>query len=73
MGPLIDHTGGWNWGAKRGSFWLLKMSQDRGCHQWYISTPAWRSDPPFHMPIHWDSNEDSHVLGSQGSPGPSAW
>ena len=25
------------------------MSQNRGYPQWYISTPAWRSDPPFHM------------------------
>ena len=35
---------------KKGSFWLLKMSQNRRYPQWYISTPAWRSDPPYHMP-----------------------
>ena len=49
MGPPIDDTGGPNWGPKGGSFLLLEMSQDWGCPQWYISTPAWRSDPPFHM------------------------
>ena len=49
MGPPIDHTGGLSWGPKRGSFWLLKMSQNSGYPQWYISTPARRSDPPFHM------------------------
>ena len=37
------------WVPKRGSFWLLKMSQNQGYPQWYISTPAWRSDPPCHM------------------------
>ena len=48
MGPPIDHLEGGNWGPKMGSFWLLEMSQNLGCSQWYISTPAWRSDPPFH-------------------------
>ena len=48
MGPPIDHTGGGNWGPKRGSFWLLKMSQNRGYPQRYISTPAGGSDLPFH-------------------------
>ena len=33
---------------KIGSFWLLEMSQNPVCSQQYISTPAWRSDPPFH-------------------------
>ena len=49
MGPPIDHTGGSRWGPKRGSFWLLKMSQNPRYPQRYISVPAWRSDPPFHM------------------------
>ena len=29
MGPPIDHTGGLNWGPKRGSFWLPKVSPNR--------------------------------------------
>ena len=31
MGPPIDHTGVVKFGSQRGSFWLLKMSQNRGC------------------------------------------
>ena len=43
-------TGGGEIGVpKRGSFWLLRMSQNLGYPQWYISTPAWRSDPPFQL------------------------
>ena len=41
--------GGQDWGPKKGSFSLLKMSQNGRYPQWYISTPARRSDPPFHM------------------------
>ena len=48
IGPPIDHTEGGNWGPKMGSFWLPEMSQNLGCSQLYISTPAWRSDAPFH-------------------------
>ena len=40
--------GGQNWSPKKGSFWLLKMSQNRRYSQWYISTPVWRSDSPFY-------------------------
>ena len=48
-GRQLTTRGAEIWGPKRGSFWLLKLSQNRGYPQWYISTPAWRSDPPFHM------------------------
>ena len=47
----MDHMGGQNLGPKKGSFWLLKMSQNRKYPPWYISTPAQRSDSPFHMPF----------------------
>ena len=33
MGPPIDHTEGGNWGPKKGSFWLLEMSQNSVCSQ----------------------------------------
>ena len=49
MGPPTDHMGGQNWGPKKGLFPLLKMSQRRRYPQWYISTPARRSDRAFHM------------------------
>ena len=49
MGPPIDHTGAKIGVPKGGHFRLLKISQNRGYPQWYISTPAWRSDLPFHM------------------------
>ena len=41
--------GGVKLGSRKGVIWLLKMSQNPGYPQWYISTPARRSDPPFHM------------------------
>ena len=80
MGPPIDHTGGLNRGPKRGSFWLPKVSQNRRDPQWYISTPACRSDLLFYMhstqslmetPMHLAPN-DLHATrrGDQSKLGP---
>ena len=62
--------GGQNWGPKKGSFWLLKVSQNRRYPQWYISTPAWRSYPPFHMRFTGSPTETHMYLALKDLHGP---
>ena len=50
MGPPIDHTGGVKLGSQKGVILAAQNEPKPGIPTMYISTPAWRSDPPFHMP-----------------------
>ena len=70
MGPPTDHMGGQNWGPKKGSFWLLKISQNRNYPPWYISTPAQRSDQPFHMRFTGSLTETPSYLALKDLHGP---
>ena len=69
-GRQLTKRGGSNWGPKKGSFWLLKMSQNRGYPQRYISTPAWRSEPPFHMQSTGSPTETHMFLALKDLHGP---
>ena len=71
MGPPIDHTGGCNWGPKRGSFWLLEMKSGVIPIVYLHAGLEIRSAIP--NVIHQESNRDFHALGSQRSPCHSAW
>ena len=62
MGPPIDHTGGRNWGPKRGSFWLLKKSQNSGVLPIVYLHAGLEIGSAIPYAIHQESNGDSHVL-----------
>ena len=55
---------------KEVSFWRLKMSQNRGCPQWYIAKPAWRSNAPFHMQFTGSQMETPMYLDPKDLHGP---
>ena len=62
-----------NWGPKRGSFWLLKMSQNPGVLPIVYLPAGLKIGSAIPYAIHRESNEDSHATGSQRSACHSAW
>ena len=58
---------------KGGSFWLLKIQPKSGVSPMVYLHAGLEIGCAIPYAIHWGSNRDSHVLGSQGSPWPSAW
>ena len=58
---------------KRGSFWLLEMSQNSGVLLIVYLHAGLEIGSAFPYAIHQQSNEDSHAFGSQRSPCHLAW
>ena len=58
---------------KRGSFWLLEMSQNLGVLPIVYLHAGLKIRSAIPYAIHRESNRDSHALGSQRSPCHSAW
>ena len=73
IGPPIDHTGGSNWGPKRGSFWLLEMSQNLGVLPIVYLHAGLEMGFAIPYAIHRESHRDSHALGPQISQCYLAW
>ena len=73
MGPPIDHTAGVKLGSQKEVILAAQNEPRSGVSSMEYFHAGLEIAPAIPYAIQWESNEDSHVLGFQGSPWPSAW
>ena len=72
-GRQLTKRGGEIWGPKKGSFWLLQMSQNLGVLPTVYLHAGLEIGSVIPYAMHQESNRDPHALGSQRSPCHLAW
>ena len=73
MGPPIGHMGGVKLGSQKGVILAAQNEPKSGVPSIVYLHAGLEIGSAIPYAIHWESNGDSHALGSQRSPCHSAW